>query len=77
MYACVFARVRKSAGLALMMMSVVGAGLGLGSGIAQAQPKHPVPHPVIVNHDFDRVVDRHFPNSPLDRFFDNFFHDVK
>ncbi|WP_280834665.1 hypothetical protein [Mycolicibacterium frederiksbergense] len=64
-----------------MAMSVVGAGLGLGSGIAQAQPKHPVPHPfiinhpVIANHDFDRFVDRHFPNSPLDRFLDHFLHD--
>jgi hypothetical protein len=72
-----FTRMRKSAGLAVMALMVVGAGLGLGAGIAAAQPSHPRPHPVLVRHDLDRFVDRHFPNSPLDRFIDRLFRDMK
>jgi hypothetical protein len=72
-----FTRVRKSARAAVIAMLVAGAGLGPGSGIAQAQPFHPRPHPVIVRHDLDRFVDRHFPNSPFDRFFDRLLHDMR
>ena len=71
-----FTGLKKFAQLALMALLVAGAGLGLGSGIAQAQMFHPRPHPVIVRHDFDRFVDRHFPNGPLDRILDRFFHDA-
>ncbi len=67
-------RLRESAGLTVLALMLAGAGLGLGAGIAQAQPTHPRPHPVLVRHDLDRFVDRHFPNSPLDRFLDRFFH---
>ncbi|ART71062.1 hypothetical protein BTO20_23210 [Mycobacterium dioxanotrophicus] len=68
-------RLRKSAGLTVLALMLAGAGLGLGAGIAQAQPTHPRPHPVLVRHDLDRFVDRHFPNSPLDRFLDRLFRD--
>lgn len=70
-----FTALKKVAQLTLMALLVAGAGLGLGSGIAQAQLFHPRPHPVLVRHDLDRFVDRHFPNSPLDRFLDRLFHD--
>jgi hypothetical protein len=74
-----FTAVKKVAQLTLMALLVAGAGVGLGSGIAQAQLFHPMfhprPHPVIVRHDPDRFIDRHFPNSPFDKFLDRLFHD--